>query len=283
MSADAHELDERQREMWRRGAEGWGRRQQTLREKTAPVAQWLVDAIDPQPGERILELAAGPGETGFIAAQRLGPEGRLLSTDQAREMVDVARGRAAELGLENVDFDVIDAQTLELEPESFDAVLCRWGYMLMGDPDEALRRTRRVLKNGGRLAMATWDRPDRNLWMAAPVVALVSQGLLPPPDPSAPSPFAMPDPADVERRLQAAGFSSASAELLGLTQSYPSFDGYWEETLDLAAPVRDAMGGLAPDDVAKVHAAVEETLSQFAGADGKIEVPASALVASAVA
>ena len=64
MSADAQELDERQQEMWRRGAEGWDRRKQTLREKTAPVAQWLVNAIDPRPGERVLELAAGPGRPG---------------------------------------------------------------------------------------------------------------------------------------------------------------------------------------------------------------------------
>jgi SAM-dependent methyltransferase len=269
--------------MWRRGAEGWERRQQTLREKTAPVAQWLVDAIDPQPGERILELAAGPGETGFIAAQRLGPEGRLLSTDQASEMVEVARRRAAELGLENVDFDVIDAQTLELEPQSFDAVLCRWGFMLMGEPDEAMRRTHRVLKEGGRLAMATWDRPDRNMWMAAPVLALVSQGALPPPDPSAPSPFAMPDPADVERRLRAAGFSSARAEPIALTQTYPSFDGYWEETMDLSAPVRAAAAGLGEEDLAKFRAATRETLSQFIGPDGRIEAPASAVVAAAVA
>jgi SAM-dependent methyltransferase len=142
-----------------------------------------VNAIDPKPGERVLELAAGPGETGLIAAQRLGPEGRLLSTDQAPQMVEIARRRAAELGLENVDFDVTDAQRMELEPESFDAVLCRWGYMLMADPDEALRRTRRVLKRGGRLPLATWDRPDRNLWMSAPVIAPVSEGVMPPPDP----------------------------------------------------------------------------------------------------
>jgi ubiquinone/menaquinone biosynthesis C-methylase UbiE len=98
-------------------------------------------------------------------------------------MVEIARRRAAELGLENVDFDVIDAQRMELEPESFDAVLCHWGYMLMADPDEALRRTRRVLKRGGRLPLATWDRPDRNLWMSAPVIAPVSEGVMPPPDP----------------------------------------------------------------------------------------------------
>jgi ubiquinone/menaquinone biosynthesis C-methylase UbiE len=283
MSADARELDERQQAMWRRGAEGWDRRQQTLREKTAPVAQWLVNAIDPKPGDQVLELAAGPGETGLIAAQRLGPKGRLVSTDQAPQMVEIARRRAAELGLENVAFEVIDAQRMEFEPESFDAVLCRWGYMLMADPDEALRRTRQALKRGGRLAMATWDRPDRNLWMSAPVIALVTEGAMPPPDPADPSPFAMPDPADIERRLQAAGFSSAHAELITFPHTYASFDAYWEETMDMAAPIRGAVEGLRPDEVAAVRAHTQQTLSQFTREDGRIEAPANAVMAVSVA
>src|SRR5436305_13809068 len=112
MAMDAREADQRQRELWRRGARGWERRQASLRETTAPVSQWLVDAIDPQPGERLLEVAAGPGETGFIAAQRIAPDGRLLSKDQAPDMVEVAQRRAAELGLDNVDFAVHDAQEL---------------------------------------------------------------------------------------------------------------------------------------------------------------------------
>jgi SAM-dependent methyltransferase len=198
-------------------------------------------------------------------------------------MVEIARRRAAELGLQNVDFDVIDAQRMELEPASFDAVVCRWGYMLMADPDEAFRRTRRVLKEGGRLALATWDKPDRNLWMSAPVIALVSEGAMPPPNPGDPSPFAMPDPADIERRLQAAGFSSARAELAAFPQIYPSFEAYWEETIDMAAPIRGAVEGLEPDELAKIRTKTQETLSRFTGEDGRIEVPANAIVAAAIA
>lgn len=283
MAMEPRELDEQQRELWRRGAQGWERRQGTLREKTAPVSRWLVDAIDPQPGERVLDVAAGPGETGFMAAQRLGEHGRLLSTDQAPEMIELARRRAAELGLTNVEFAVIDAQRLELEPRSFDAAVCRWGYMLMADPDAALRRTRLVLRDGGRLALATWDRPDRNLWMAAPVMALVAHGALPPPNPADPSPFALPDPADLERRLRSAGFSSVRTDRVEFPQRYPSFDEYWAETMDLAAPIAGAVASLTPDAVETVRAAARQTLSQFTGADGRIEAPASAVVAVAVA
>jgi ubiquinone/menaquinone biosynthesis C-methylase UbiE len=283
MTSEARERDERQREMWRRGARGWERRQESLRKKSAPVAQWLVDAIDPQPGERVLELAAGPGETGFMIAQRLGPEGRLLSTDQSPEMVEVARRRASELGLTNVDFAVIDAQRLELEDGEFDAAVCRWGFMLMADPGEAMRRTRAALRDGARLALATWAQPDRNLWMSAPVLALVGQGAMPPPNPADPSPFALPDPSDLERRLRSAGFSEARAERLEFRQRYPSFEEYWSETMDMAAPIADAVGALTAADVESVRGSVREILSQFTAPDGEINIPAVAVVAVAAA
>jgi SAM-dependent methyltransferase len=283
MTTEPGQRDREQRELWRRAAQGWERHQESLREATAPVSRWLIHALDPQPGERMIDLAAGPGETGFIAAERIGAEGRLLSTDQSPEMVDVARRRAAELGLQNVDFAVINAQQLELEPANFDAAICRWGYMLMGDPDEALRRTRTILRDGGRLALAAWDRPDRNMWMAAPMIALVGQGVLPPPNPSDPSPFALHDPDDLERRLRAAGFSSVETDHVEFARRYPSFDEYWEETIDLSAPIAAPIEGLSAEGSGAVRTAARDTLAPFTDSEGRIEVPARTVVALAVA
>ena len=283
MATGARDLDEQRRELWRRAAQGWERRQEALRRNSAPVTQWLVDAIGPQPGERVLELAAGPGETGFMIAQRLGPRGKLLSTDQAPEMVEVARRRASELGLTNVGFAVVDAQKLELERGAFDAAVCRWGYMLMADPDEAIRRTRLALRDGGRLALATWDRPDRNLWLSAPVLALVGHGAMPPPNPADPSPFALPDPTDVERRLRSAGFSDARSERVEFEQRYRSSDDYWTETMDLGAPIAAVVRGLPAADAEALRGSALQTLSQFTTPDGQIKVPAAAVVAVAVA
>jgi ubiquinone/menaquinone biosynthesis C-methylase UbiE len=283
MSLEADERDEKQRELWRRGAQGWERRQAALRQRSARVSEWLLDAIDPQPGERVLELAAGPGETGFMIAQRLGAEGSLLSTDQSPEMVEVARRRASELGLSNVEFAVIDAQQLDLEGAAFDAAVCRWGYMLMADPDGAMRRTRLALRDGARLALATWDRPDRNLWLAAPVLALVGQGAMPPPNPADPSPFALPDPADIERRLLSAGFSQARSDRVEFPHRSPSFDEYWAETMDMAAPLADAVAALSSADVEAVKASTRDTLTQFTTGDGQLEIPAASVVAVALA
>jgi SAM-dependent methyltransferase len=283
MTTDAAELDRANRETWARAAAGWEKWQAELREATAPVAQWLVEALDPAPGQRILELAAGPGETGFRAAQRLGPTGKLISSDQSQEMVAVARRRATELGLDNVEFAVLDGQSIELPSGSVDGVLCRFGYMLMTDPDAALRDSRRVIRDGGRLALATWSTPDKNLWMATPAIALVARGALPPPDPTATGPFAMANPEQLEQRITAAGFSDAKAQALEFVQVYPSFDQYWGVTLDLAAPITEALGKLDAAARDEVRDGVREALGRFTLQDDRIEVPATAVLAVATA
>ncbi len=278
MSADR---DQEVREAWRRAAEGWERRGPQLREATASVSQWLVDAIDPQPGQSVLEVAAGPGETGFLVAQRLGDTGTLTCSDQSPEMVDVARRRAAELGLRNVRFDVIDAQQISGQHGPLDAVVCRWGVMLMGDPNAALRGIHGVLRAGGRFAMATWDTPDRNLWMAAPGMRLVARGALPMPAPGEPGPFAMADPGALAARLEAAGFKDVTTDKVEFGQRYGSFDEYWAVTLDLPAPLANALGSLDEGARVEVRDGVRDALGQFSQPDGSLDVPASAVVAAA--
>ena len=99
------------------------------------VGEWMVEALDPQPGQTILELAAGTGETGFLAAARVGDDGKLISTDFAPKMVDAARAETERLGLTNVELRQLDAEDMDLPDDSVDGVLCRWGYMLMADPE----------------------------------------------------------------------------------------------------------------------------------------------------
>jgi ubiquinone/menaquinone biosynthesis C-methylase UbiE len=281
VTEDISAADQAARETWSRAADAWERHQAELREVTASVSQWMVDAIDPQPGQRVLELAAGPGETGFIAAARLGPGGTLVSSDQSEEMVSVARRRAQALGLQNVEFAVVDAQQLEFDSARFDAALCRFGYMLVGDPGAALRETRRVLKDGGRLALAVWDSPRENLWMAAPAMQLVAAGAMPMPEPGAPGPFSMADRTLLAGQLADAGFSEIETSKVALVQTYQSFDQYWELTRDLAAPIAVALETIGEHQGAQIREAVRDVLTQFATDGDALSIPASAVVASA--
>src|SRR6266542_485203 len=151
-------------EIWEKMAPGWLRERDYMWDVSRAVGEWLVAKLEPKPGQTILELACGVGDTGFAAAGALGDDGRLIATDFSPRMLEAARTRAEELGLGNVEFRVMDAEKMDLGDDSVDGVLCRWGYMLMSDPAAAFAETRRVLRDGGRLCRSVWGPPERNLW-----------------------------------------------------------------------------------------------------------------------
>ncbi len=205
MSFDADAHRESSLENWEEAASGWVRRQEALRELAAPVSHWMIAAIDPQPGQRVLELAAGLGETAMLAAELVAPVGGVLVSDQAEAMLAGARERAEELRLGNVEFQLLNAEWIDLPLASVDAVLCRWGYMLMADPGTALGETRRVLRPGGRLALAVWDRLDLNPWAELPAQELAERGLTAASEAgvATPGPFALASSARVFELLRA--------------------------------------------------------------------------------
>src|SRR5918998_5406632 len=135
------------RRRWARSAPGWRARAELQRRSTMPVSIWMVESLAPQPGHTVLELGAGLGDTGFLAAELIQPGGTLICSDFVPEMLSAAQRRAQALGIANVRFKQIDAaDAIDLEAASVDGVLCRWGYMLMADPEAALKETRRILR-----------------------------------------------------------------------------------------------------------------------------------------
>lgn len=144
------EYRQENRRRWQTVAQGWEKHADAIRRDTMPVASWMIDAIAPQPGHTLLEIAAGTGDTGFLAAELIEPGGTLITSDLVPEMLSAAQRRAEALGVRNVRFRQIDAEVIDLPAASLDGVIGRWGYMLMADAEAALRDTRRVLKPGDR-------------------------------------------------------------------------------------------------------------------------------------
>ena len=278
---DLDELREQIRRAWTRAAPGWQRRQAILREVTAPVSHWMVEAIRPQPGHRVLDLAAGIGETGFLAAELIRPGGRLICSDQSQQMLDAARERSEELGLDNVEFRLIEGEWIDLPLATLDGVLCRWGYMLMPDADAALQETRRILKPGARVALAAWESPEANPWASLPAREMVSRGLADPPKPGAPGMFALGDRAALEARLEQAGFTEIELEALDFEFRHPDVEGWWETQLDLSPMLRPTLAALPEAEAEEYRHAVLDQVGSYVTSSGEVVFPARTLVAAA--
>jgi SAM-dependent methyltransferase len=259
----------------------WERRRAEVEELSAPSREWMLRALRPREGDTVLELAAGVGETGFEAAAIVGETGRLITTDFSPAMLEAARRRGAELGVANADYRVMDAERIELDDNSVDGVLCRFGYMLMADPATALAETRRVLRPGGRLALAVWCALERNPFFGIIAVSLIQRGHLPPPEPPpAPGPFSMASSERTEGLLRGAGFAEVRTEEVPGRFVVPDVDEYLSVIADTAGPIALTLTGLAEPDRAAVNADVEDSLRRFA-ADGGYELPCLALCAMA--
>ncbi len=283
MSFDANTHREASLSGWEEAASGWVRRQEAIRAFGAPVSRWMLDAVALRPGERVLELAAGLGETGMLAAQQVAPTGGVIISDQADAMLDGARARAAELGLSNVEFQVLGAEWIDLPLASVDAVLCRWGYMLLADPAAALGETRRVLRPGGRLSLAVWDSVEHNPWALLPTLELIDRGLVEAPGAGEPGPFALGDSERVRGLLERAGFADIDVQRLELEQRHSSAEVFWETTLDLSRAFHDAVLSRPEPEVAEIRAGLTARLAPYTSDDGTLAVPGRTLVASAIA
>jgi SAM-dependent methyltransferase len=259
----------------------WERRRADVEEVATPVREWMLRELRPQAGDTVLELAAGVGETGFETARIVGETGRLITSDVSPAMLDAARRRGAELGVANVDYRIIDAERIALDDDSVDGVLCRFGYMLMADPATALAETRRVLRPGGRLALAVWGALERNPFFAIIAISLVQRGHIPLPEPPpAPGPFSMASAERVEGLLRGAAFAEVRTEEVPGRFVIPDVDEYLSVIADTAGPIALALRGLAEPDRAAVRTDVGDSLQRFAAGDG-YELPCVALCAVA--
>ena len=271
------------RQMWERAAAGWGSRADRVRNWGMPVSVAMIDGLGLQPGQRVLELAAGPGDTGFMAAELIRPGGTLLCSDGAEAMLDVARGRAAQAGIDNVEFAQLELEWIDLPAASVDAVLCRWGIMLIVDPEAAAREIRRVLRSGGRAAFAVWDSPARNPWATIPSQVMVELGHADPPDPTGPGMFRLAGDGALRELLENAGFEDVIVGLVELSREYTEVGGYIDETIELSPMMGSSFRELAEDDQRQIIARIAEAAQPFTDADGSVKLPGSSLVAVASA
>jgi len=279
--ADAYRRESRDR--WNAAADGWKATGEAMSRFTMPVSAWMIEAIASQPGHHVLELAAGTGEVGFLAAELILPGGELICSDFSPAMLSAAQERAAALDLGHVRFKQIDAESIDLDAASLDAVLCRWGYMLMADPNAALRETRRVLRPGGSVALAVWATADENPWNTLLGRELVRRGLLERPDPAEPGPFTWGEEGVLASHLEEAGFVDFEIDAVDFTFRFESAEAWWDAVAQMSSRVSGALRGLEPAEIAPIRASVAEAAQSHTAVDGAVALPARTWVARATA
>jgi ubiquinone/menaquinone biosynthesis C-methylase UbiE len=271
------------RDRWVRAAAGWEKQADTFGKDSMPVSTAMVEAIAPQPGQTILDLAAGIGDTGFLAAQAILPGGTLITSDFAPEMLAAAQRRAEAKRITNVRFKQIDLSVpIDQTAASLDAVLCRWGYMLIEDPESALRDTRRILKQEGKLALAAWTGPEDNRWSSIPAKILQDRELIPP-RPPGPGQFAWADPSIIEDTMETAGFIQPLVTAVDFIVNYASIDDWWVAQTQMSTATGDADRAMDFATRSDVLAELEEAATPFLQPDDALRIPARTWVATATA
>jgi ubiquinone/menaquinone biosynthesis C-methylase UbiE len=265
-------------DMWASVAPAWGEHADYIDGRGAHVTARMLELTLPQPGERVLELACGTGGVGIAAAERVGPDGEVVLSDVAAEMTAVAAARAGHLA--NVSTRVLDLERIDEPDNSYDVVLCREGLMFALDPVGAAREIRRVLRPGGRVAIAVWGPRERNPWLGVLFDTVSAQLGTPVPPPGVPGPFSLDDADRLADVLRASGLDDVSVGELSVPLIASSFDEWWARTSTIAGPLAKRLAAL-PESAQQALRARLEVATQTYITPAGVEFPGVTLIASA--
>lgn len=266
---------------WSAVAQGWRRRWTTFELGAQPLSDRLMELARVTPGQHILDVATGIGEPAMTAARRVGLAGSVVAIDQAPQMLAIARERMEAAGVENVEFVEGDAESLVLEPASFDAIVSRWGLLFFQDPVGALARFRASLVPGGWLAAAIWSSPEHVPLISLPFMAFRALGggqERRPAPPPGPNPFALSAPDALEQAVRDAGFADVRSEQMTVTFVFSSADELLGHLGDVSAPIRALLPTLSPDQQTAFWERLAEATHRFTAIDGVVRLPNECLL-----
>ena len=279
-AANLEKLKREQRATWDENAAGWNKWWPTFERAAQVVSDRLVALAQIQPGHRVLDIATGTGEPAVTAARIVGASGRVVAVDQSSAMLAIGRERAASLGLKNLEFVEADAESLALPPASFDAIVCRWGFMFMPDLDATVAALRKLLKPGGRLATAVWASSEK-----VPMIALAAEAIrkltgAPPPPPGTLEPMRLADTSQLRRPLEASGFRAITEERLNVRFEFINEAAFAAFRSEIGRG-REMMAKLAPDVREKARVAMSEAVQKFTLSDGTVRLDNETILISA--
>ena len=269
--SDTDEVREQQRRTWDRFSRGWEKWDHVVLPMLQPVGDEMLRLLGVRDDAHHLDVASGTGEPGLTIAVRAS-QGRVMLTDPAAGMIEVATRSAAVRGIRNVEFHVCGADELPFAENAFDSISCRFGFMFFPDIAGAVSELRRVLKPGGKLCTAVWAQPDGNPWATIPMTAIARETAPPATPPDAPGLFRCAAPGAIGDALAAAGFHDVVETDVRASLTTTSAEEYWEYITDVAAPVIAGLSLVDEEAQARIRSEAMKEAEAFE-ADGQLRIP----------
>lgn len=274
---DPAEFKAKMRSEWQSAAVGWRRWHDVV--EAVDGGQFhsakLVELAGIEPGHAVLDVAGGYGEPSLAAARAVGRSGRVVCTDISPEMLAFGRERAAAAGLDNIAFVESDAEQLDFDADSFDAVLSRAGLMFLPDVAGTLR-LHTFLKPGGRLAASVWG-PPAAVQMAAGLPILFDELKLPPPPPGRPGIFALADADRLAALVAGAGFRDVATGTMNVVFATETPEQFTAFIRDVAPTIAALVDAQPPEAQERLWSKVTAGWARFRGADGWVRTENQAI------
>ncbi len=267
----ADEIRDGQRAAWARLSASWEKWDSVIMDQLGPVGAAIIESLDIAEDQQHLDIAAGTGEPGLSIA-KLSPKGRVVLTDLAAEMLDVAARRARAQGVANIETRVCSAEDLPFGDATFDSVSVRFGYMFFPDMAKATAEFVRVLRPGGRLCSSVWIKPEENPWTAIAMQAIATEVEVAPPDPDGPNMFRCAAPGYVSALYEGAGLGDVAEWDVDLELVTQSPAQYWEMISDHVSLAVAALQRVDEPTRERIRANAIAKVSVFEK-DGTVRVP----------
>ena len=263
---------------WSKSAEYWERHAQTIGTMFAPITRALIEDAGIIEGDKVLDVAGGPGEPSLTIADVVGPTGSVICTDAVAEMVTAAKSEAHRRGIKNISFEQCLGDSLPFEDNSFDAAVCRLGVMFFPDPLSGLREMLRVIKSEGSLSFAVWHESNLNPFSYIVTQVISHHVTMPPADPDAPGAFRFAAPGKLAQILTEAGANRVRERLLKFHIEAPiSRDEFWEMRSGTSGTLREKLDAMPADLRLKIANEVKEAVAEFFP-DERMSFPAQMLI-----
>jgi len=261
----------------------WAEKQRETDAVVAPFGNAALNRAAPQPGERVIDIGCGCGDTSIEITRRVGERGTVLGVDVSQPMLAVARTQGAQGRHTNLEFRDADASEADL-PANTDLLFSRFGVMFFIQPSAAFSHMRKSLRAGGRCVFVCWRTPRDNAWAMAPLsAARAAMGVTPPPaDPNAPGPFAFADDARLRAIMEGAGFGSVDIQRFDTSLTLGATAQDATERALRFGPASRFVREMGVEHVPRIRAAIEHSFAQLAAPDGRVLVDGSAWIVSAI-